>query len=420
MRISSILLVSLAVLGLSTTARAQDDETPLKVAVVLVPQGFEGDGLTEQTLVSMGIRRGLRGNDRLDDEHPADVLIPELPDGVYEAREQEPDMIAELIQSGQAREAEERARATLEVYEDNLSFIKRRTLADVYTLLGVAQCLQRRRNECEDTFRAVVVFREHFYYDTERYPAQFEDTFSNVQMELVDSGARGSIEVVTEPEGAEVFVDGRSYGASPAVVEGLLVGDHYITVKAIGYEKEITRAAVEESYQGTVDVPLEQSENSLLITQAMTGIPAELGQQRAGDAIDSLRTPLFVDQAVVGTITPAGEGRANVHLYLYDLRTKFLLAEQEGEVTLDAEGSAQAQELVVALYEGVDLSGQIEAPDEGPNFEGTGSVLTKWWFWTGIGAAVIAVIVIAAVVASSGTEQLQEGWYLGTGSIESP
>jgi hypothetical protein len=280
--------------------------------------------------------------------------------------------------------------------------------------------MQRQRSECEDIFRKVVVFREHFYYDPERYPQQLADVFTNIQMELTDTGVRGSVEIITYPEGAEVFVDGRSYGPSPAVAEGLLVGDHYVTVKAIGYEKRIVRATVEESFQGTVDLALDTSDESLLITQAMEVIPEELGRERAGDAIQSIATNLFVHQTIVGTITPAGEGAVHVHLYLYDLRTKFLLSEQEGELTLDDEGSLRAQEMVAALYEGVDLSGRVEAPDEGPNFEESPPFWKRWWFWTAVGAAVVGGIILGVVLANSGGESLPVGFYQSNASIQAP
>jgi hypothetical protein len=389
----------------------------VKVAVVLIPQ--EGAGLAEQTLVSMGVRRGLRGDRRLDDEHPADILISDRPEELYEA-EAAPDEIAEMLKNGQARPAEERARSVLQVFEDNLPYVKRSMLADTYTLLGASLCMQRQRSECEDIFRKVVVFREHFYYDPERYPQQLADVFTNIQMELTDTGVRGSVEIITYPEGAEVFVDGRSYGPSPAVAEGLLVGDHYVTVKAIGYEKRIVRATVEESFQGTVDLALDTSDESLLITQAMEVIPEELGRERAGDAIQSIATNLFVHQTIVGTITPAGEGAVHVHLYLYDLRTKFLLSEQEGELTLDDEGSLRAQEMVAALYEGVDLSGRVEAPDEGPNFEESPPFWKRWWFWTAVGAAVVGGIILGVVLANSGGESLPVGFYQSNASIQAP
>ncbi len=416
MRLPTI-LTTLTFLFTAATATAQPQEK-VKVAVVLIPE--QGAGLAEQTIVSMGIRRGLRGDRRLDDEHPADILIRDRPEELFEA-EAAPDEIAEMLKNGQARGAEERARAVLQVFEDNLPYVKRSVLADAYTLLGAAQCMQRERGACEESFRRVVVFREHFFYDPERYPQQFADVFNNIQMDLTDRGVRGSIEIITYPEGAEVFVDGHSYGPSPTVAEGLLVGDHYVTVKAIGYEKRIVRATVEESFQGTVDLALDTSDESLLITQAMEVIPDELGEERAGDAISSIGTNLFVQQTVVGTIRPDGEGAVMAHLYLYDLRTKFLLAEQEARISLDEEeGSLQAQDLVRNLYDGVDLSGRIEAPDEGPDFGESTPIWKRWWFWTGAAAVVIAAVVIGVVIANSGGESLPAGFYQSNASIQAP
>lgn len=417
-------LVALAAVGPVAAAQdgggeGGDDQSEIKVAIFMIAQG--GAETADETTVAAGLRRGLRQIDRLDDEHPADLVTDHRQrEEVYAAVTEEPDAIAQLVADGQARQAEQRATAALELFEANLIDVKRSMLADVYSLLAVSQCLQRgRRDDCRATFRRVVTFREHFYYDTERYPQRFEELFNEVQTALVDGQYnRGAVQILTEPPGAEVFVDGRSFGAAPATAEGLLFGDHYVTVKAIGFEKQILRVTVEDSYEATADVELQTSTAALQITQLADKILEEVGEPLAGESLRQLNTLLRVRQAVAGTVTPTADGRLAVHLYLYDLRTRHLLSELEGTVARGREGVDEAEAMAAELYDGVDLSGLVEAPDQGPDIEDNDSIFVKWWFWTAVAVVIGGAIAIGAAVASGGGEQLPAGWYSATGSIE--
>ena len=37
--------------------------------------------------------------------------------------------------------------------------------------------------------------------------------------------------IESEPEGAEIFIDDKSYGTSPKTIEGLIVGEHKIELR---------------------------------------------------------------------------------------------------------------------------------------------------------------------------------------------
>jgi hypothetical protein len=73
--------------------------------------------------------------------------------------------------------------------------------------------------------------------------------------------------------------------------------------------------------------------------------------------------------------------------------------------------------MVAQLYEGVDLSGRVEAPDEGPDFGESTPFWKTWWFWTAVGVLVVGGAIVIGVAAASGGEQLMPGWYQGSASI---
>jgi len=62
--------------------------------------------------------------------------------------------------------------------------------------------------------------------------------------------ALGFIKVETNPEGAEVFVDGESRGFTPVEIDGLTIGEHEILIKKSGY-RSIERK-VEVTDEGVV------------------------------------------------------------------------------------------------------------------------------------------------------------------------
>lgn len=402
-------IVLVAIGALAPHARAQEGQGEVTTSAILIPE--RGAGLREQTIVSIGIRRGVDDIERLKYVHPADVLTGrEAPAEVFDAVA-ELDAIAELVRNGQAREAGERIDRVIATFEANLESVRRSNLVDAYMLKALVACISRnQRRECHDGFARVLAFREGLEYDLERYPGDQEPLFAEVSSEILDNGLRGSIEVTSEPSGAEVYIDGRSYGASPIVAEGLLVGDHYVTVKAVGYEKRIVRVTVEESFQATADVELETSSQALLLQNDLPHIAEELGQPRTGRAIQGLQSYLYLSQAIVGVVRSAPGDQVEVNLYLYDLRTRFLLAEERGTLPLDEAGVVRAREMVRSLYEGVDLSGAVEAPDEGPQVEQSPEIWEQWWFWTAVGVVLVSGGIVIGVAASSNGQSLPQGW----------
>jgi len=262
-------------------------------------------------------------------------------------------------------------------------------------------------------FARVIVFREGYEYDPTRYPVECAETFASVQ-ERTLAGPRATLEISTEPDGAEIYVDGRSYGPSPVVVDDLLVGDHYVTIKHIASIKGVERATVNRG-GSSVRYALAPNERSALVAsgEATSALRGELGEERAGSAIRSLGNTLGAAQVVVGVARRVGES-LHVQLYLYDVRTRFLLNRAEINMTSDDAGVEIARSAAVELYRGVDLTGAIDAPIDESGLPTTRppEVWEQWWFWTAIGAGAVAigVGVGVGVAVSESSSGPPEGW----------
>jgi hypothetical protein len=409
----------------SPHAMAQDegDASGITTSAVLLREG--GTTAAQSSAVQIGLRLGISDVEGVSFVHPVDALsAPPIGEELQNAFDSL-DEIAEIVRSGDAHDGFARADRAVLVFEDNLIAVRRTQLVDAYMLAAVGRCRAGLERDCEERLRQVVAFRESLEYDAERYGEEASEVFDRARSRAL-SGARGTLIVHTEPEGAEVYIDGRSYGPSPVTAEGLLAGQHYVTVKELGYEKLIARADVRGGRPNEAHYSLEENARSRLVVspEAQSAIRGELGEPRAGDSIRSLGNTLGTTQVIVGVLRPAAGGQVHVQLYLYHVHTRLLQAQAEATLTIDEAGMERARQVATDLYRGVDLSGGIEAPDDAP-IGGTPEppIWEQWWFWTAIaGGAVLIAGAIAAGVLLGGQENVPGGFVRagGTLPVQSP
>ena len=409
---SSISLGNTAAIHAQEAAESvvDDQDATHEVAVTVVTIAEGGATLGQLTRVEAGLRRGIDAEPGIRYVSAADTLAPpDIPEEVQLAID-ELEPIADMVRTGSASAALARARAATALFEANLEVVPRAALVDAYMLEATAQCRLRHRRECREGFSRVVTFREDLEYDAERYPPNHQRDFVAVKAHLIEHGSRGSIRITTEPPGAEVFVDGRSYGPSPAMAEGLIVGDHYATASAVGYQRGAARVTVDEAVQETAQIEILRSDRALLLEQDLGRIRSELGEARAGRNISGLSAYLFANQVIFAVVQPRSVELA-VDLYLYDLRTRFLLRRQEVAVADGSEGGDMARDQVAVLYREVDTSGAIEAPAPPVLVDGPSPFWQRWWFWTAVGV-VVASGVVAGVAFTGGDEVSPpaDGW----------
>ena len=398
-------LASATLAWLAAPALAQDEEeagegeTVTTSALMILEGGASaGQGAT----VSIGLRRGLAEVSGVRFVHPVDVLSPAPFDEDLQMAIEELEPLADQVRDGDARDAAERTTAIIEIFEAHLEGVRREQLIDAYMLGAITSCRLRDTRACEAGFERVLVFREGHQYDEARYPPRYAELFERIRARTLSS-ARGTLVLVTEPEGAEIYVDGRSYGPSPARAEGLLLGDHYVTIKHLGYERTIRRATLSDT-ESSVTFELSPNERARLVASAETqrAIRGELGEERAGPNLRSLGSTLGAGQVIVGVVRPLGPQQVHVQLWLYDVRTRFLLSTREGTLSTDEAGMVTARQLAIDLYAGVSLVGGIEAPEEDDLIvERQPELYEQWWFWTVIGVVVASGIAVGIGVAAT-------------------
>jgi hypothetical protein len=403
------------VVASSSRGSAQDGVRTVSVSALVIPEGNVTEG--EASIASIGLRRGISEVAGVRFIHPVDVLSPAETTEDLQLGLEELEARANQLRDGDARDVAESTDALIALFEEHLDAVRREQLIDAYMLNALARCRLGQLRECEARLARIFVFREGHTYDPARYPADLQPVFDRVR-ERVTGGPRTTLEIVTEPVGAEVYIDGRSYGPSPARADDLLVGDHYVTIKMLDRVRLVRRVTAPRN-GGRVELALAPNPRARLVAspEALASIAAELGESRAGPNIRSLGTTLGAAQVVVARLVRA-EGVTTLDAYLYDVRTRFLLAHREATLEAEEEGIEQARLLAVELYQGVDLSGSVAVADEGGP-ERRAEPWEEWWFWTSIGAAVVAVgvgIGVGVGLASQGPS-VPDGWTRIEGTV---
>ena len=67
----------------------------------------------------------------------------------------------------------------------------------------------------------------------------------------------GMLDVSSNPMGANVTINGKSYGETPLTIKNLLIGDYDVILSKIGYESSTQRVSVEKENTASIDVKLQ-------------------------------------------------------------------------------------------------------------------------------------------------------------------
>jgi hypothetical protein len=87
------------------------------------------------------------------------------------------------------------------------------------------------------------------------------------------------------------------------------VGEHYITLKKLGYKRGLRVAQVKESGGSPVVGKLTRSDKYLLVEQAVVKVAGQMGQSPIDSVVDNLRETLFLDQTVFVKLRKLTGGR---------------------------------------------------------------------------------------------------------------
>lgn len=277
------------------------------------------------------------------------------PVGFDRAREHYERGVALLEQGGFADAAQE--------FDRSVALLERP--ASVYNLAVACRGAGQHR-------RAVTVLR--------RYLALTRERHDDAQALLADSLARVvHVTLRATGDGEEVSVDGLPLDPGNGARElELDPGDHVFEARRRGYEP--AREARRYEPGTRTEVALDAAARPQLAT-----LVVETGDRGATVAID-------------GSVAPRAQDGAPVAAGRHEVEVRFARGETQRRSVEVAPGARLVLSVTPAL--GGTRPDAAPAPARG--------VLTRWWFWTGVGA-VAAAAVVTTVVLTSHTEEPYRG-----------
>ena len=298
-----------------------------------------------------------------------------------------------------------------------LPYIKKQELADAMMFLATAQHQKGNNRAVEQTLKRLLTWRTTYQLDTDVFPQALAAPLEAAR-DAVAKLPQGQLKALSEPAGAQVFVDGEFAGVAPLLVSNLAVGEHYVTFKKLGYKRGLRVANVTPNVPAQVLGKVDRAEKYLLVEQAISRVGPKMGESPLSSVVDNLRETLFLDHTVFLKIGKAGTlststNEVSVSAYLYDLRSRKLLNQKSSKITVTggvpADGAMAA--LAEQVYTGVNLEQQLEVPVEPPTpvVEKATPLYKRWWFWTAIGVIAAGGAAAIAVGVTSQTPSCPEG-----------
>ena len=212
----------------------------------------------------------------------------------------------------------------------------------------------------------------------------------NKAKQVVKTRSLGAIEVETEPAHAEIWVDGRFRGVSPATVAGLRQGQHILTIRKPGYLRSTQDFELTTSDSTEIEVSLKASARQILHSQLRERLAGELdelsgdGDVTGGEGVRQVGSLLFSELAIIARVS--GEGnQLTVALHLFHTGTQQQLNAVTQVVDWSYRNRKAVKSLIVGLVD-IDYEKALGGGVLDPQLQEAG-VTSKWWFWTLIGVA---------------------------------
>ena len=178
----------------------------------------------------------------------------------------------------------------------------------------------------------------------------------------------GILSLSTVPLGAEIIIDGKSYGRTPKVINSMEVGEYAVTLSLAGYETFKTRVTVQENEQTKIETGLTAAssksprkaadkDNGTIATQRNT-TPNVMEKYNLTVNTNMFNAQIFLDGAMVGrgkttTLVPVGEHVIEIKVTGYQTYTEVI--QMNGAMTKNV--TLQKEE---ELY---DVEIRCDAPD---------------------------------------------------------
>lgn len=303
-----------------------------------------------------------------------------------------------------------------------------RLLARTTKGLGVARVMAGQTRAGQDMMRASLNVWPDQLPPEYGYTLDVMNAFKDAQAEQMEQ-PNGSLQIVTEPAGASVFVDGKVPGYSPLTVSDLAIGLHWVQVALDGYERAGAFVEVRGGEEGAHRFSLAARANKQAYDKVFRGLSkAVRNQKKAAELLPALAGLLGADETLV--LEVGTEGSA------YSLRGFHGVGAEALPVEVDIKRDANfitslellaSQTLGVSprqveeglrldapprmsVVAGADGQEELYIDPNDPILKGTESdedrpITSEWWFWVIIGGVAAGLTVGGVLLFSQSGEK---------------
>jgi len=307
--------------------------------------------------------------------------------------------------AGDYEDAAEQFESAAQLMEQSYALLPNaRSFQDLLLQLGAARLASGDKSGAEAAFKRAAILRADLSRtDVGQTAAQ---AYEDAKASVAELGL-GAATITTVPPAAEVYVDGRYKGISPATVAGLRAGPHMVAVFKTGFARQSAQIQVSSDEMTDETIELKAARRKLLFDQLKGQLTAELDKlqgtpPRGGDGVRQIAALLFSETAVIVRLSGAPEAK-KVELFAFDTGSQILLHKVSGTVDWSYRNKAAIRKLVSKLLS-FDYAVALGGDREGTAGAGGGGITSKWWFWTLVGVGVAGVTAGVVLAALPGEE----------------
>ncbi len=379
-----------------------------EVAIAVLIHAADGVklGAARKATVAISMERALRRDRRLlvvDHDDRLAAKFNSIPDDqVSEAR----GLLTTgetMLRRGQAKPAVLKLQGATNQLARVLAWTQKQDLARAQLFLGTAQAIAGESKAAVATFVALLAWRPDQLPDPDIQPAVVMPIWGKAQAQIAKLST-GSIDLSSSPDGALAYVDGNFVGFTPTVVDGLTEGTHYVTLRRAGSMRRVEPVRVSSKAVARLAATLEQSNRADELADASAILEGRLGdpiaKAEAQAGLAAVGELLGVEHVVVVTVLP-GEGQYRTYVYAADGgarlgTTDVTVGERDPEEAFAEAG----QELYRQVAKAKRQPKAVATRSSGPERSGP-SILSRWWFWAGVGTVVAVGITVPLILRAT-------------------
>jgi hypothetical protein len=289
----------------------------------------------------------------------------------------------------------------LEAYEEQIAHLSDlNQISDCLLYLGAVEVLQGRTRGSRIYFARLLIIDPERRPDPDVFPPPVTEAFDYVARQVATLPS-GQIAVTSTPERADVFVDGVFQGTTPAQIEDVKAGRHYVRIRRQGFVEAGQVIEVAGRRPTAVEASLSPAEGSQVIEELLGQLATQItaGSEETATTVQRLGEELNLEVLFTALIATAESG-VTVRLDGWNAMTGQSVSSRNvgpfasDPVSIAGDVQPGASELLDATWTALNTT---QAPIEPvvepqPDIEVRPTrppIWRRWWFWTAIGAVAV-------------------------------